>query len=98
MTSCGGCKSCAKRLADQCVSPQLIAALSIPSKEKPGAHASGRAVDVGVSRSDAYALLRLAIRMGFSGIGVQQKGNGRFLHIDDLEAKDGWPRPTIWSY
>lgn len=67
-------------------------------KSKPGAHASGRAVDVAVSRGEAYSLMRLAMRMGFSGIGVQQKGDGRFIHLDDLEAKDGWPRPTVWSY
>ena len=67
-------------------------------KTKPGAHASGRAVDVAVSRSEAYALLRLAMRMGFTGVGVQQKGDGRFIHLDDLTSKEGWPRPTIWSY
>jgi uncharacterized protein YcbK (DUF882 family) len=67
-------------------------------KTKPGAHASGRAVDIAVSRGEAYALLRLAMRMGFTGIGVQQKGDGRFIHLDDLTSKEGWPRPTIWSY
>ena len=68
------------------------------AKSKPGAHASGRAVDVAVSHNEAYILLRLAVRMGFSGIGVQQKGDGRFLHLDDLETKDGFMRPTVWSY
>ena len=63
-----------------------------------GPHTTGRAVDIAVSGSDAYALLRLAIRMGFTGVGVQQKGDKRFLHFDDLEAKDGYPRPWIWSY
>lgn len=67
-------------------------------KAKPGTHSTGRAVDIAVSRGEAYALLRLAIRMGFTGIGVQQKGEGRFLHLDDLTSQEGWPRPTIWSY
>lgn len=67
-------------------------------KSKPGTHTSGEAADIAVSRHEAYALLRLAIRMGFTGIGVQQKGDGRFLHLDACEAKEGRPRPTIWSY
>ena len=29
------------------------------------------------------------------GIGVNQKGNARFLHID---VKEDSPRPNIWSY
>lgn len=72
-------------------------------KKSLGAHTTGRAVDIGVTRGDAYSLLRLAIRMGFTGIGVQQKGEGRFLHLDDITAKEDFdgkkfPRPTIWSY
>lgn len=76
----------------------------IEAKKKTiGAHSTGRAVDIAVSRGEAYSLLRLAIRMGFTGVGVQQKGNGRFLHLDDITSKeefDGkkFPRPTIWSY
>lgn len=67
-------------------------------KSKPGAHASGRAVDILVQGSDAYALIMLAMRQGWQGIGVQQKGDGRFIHLDDLTSKEGWPRPTVWSY
>jgi len=64
-------------------------------KAKPGAHASGCACDVGVEGSDAHRLLRLALELGFTGIGVQQKGTGRFIHLDTLEEP---PRPNIWSY
>jgi zinc D-Ala-D-Ala carboxypeptidase len=67
-------------------------------KAKPGAHASGRAIDIAVSRNEAYVLMRLALKFGWQGIGVQQKGDKRFLHIDDLTEKEGWPRPTVWSY
>ena len=67
-------------------------------KAKPGAHTLGRAVDIAVQGADARELLALAIDYGFTGIGVQQKGTGRFLHFDDLTAKDGFPRSTIWSY
>lgn len=69
------------------------------SKSGPnGPHTTGKAADVAVSRGDAYQLIRLAQDMGFTGIGVQQKGDGRFLHLDLLPDAPGQPRPTVWSY
>jgi zinc D-Ala-D-Ala carboxypeptidase len=67
-------------------------------KTKPGTHASGRAVDIAIQGEDAYKLLCAALGHCFSGIGVNQKGSARFLHLDDLTREEGWPRPTIWSY
>ena len=67
-------------------------------KEKPGAHASGKAIDIAVSGADAVRLLYFALEFGFTGIGIQQKGSGRFIHLDICTADDGFPRPTIWSY
>jgi zinc D-Ala-D-Ala carboxypeptidase len=67
-------------------------------KSTPGAHASGRAVDIGVDGADALRLVSLAIKHGFTGIGVQQKGTSRFIHLDDLPNSPGRPRPHIWSY
>jgi zinc D-Ala-D-Ala carboxypeptidase len=64
-------------------------------KAAPGAHASGCAADIGIEGRDAHRLLSLAMSIGFNGIGVQQKGSGRFLHLDTLE---GPTRPTLWSY
>ena len=64
-------------------------------KPKPGAHASGCACDIGVEGADAHRLLTLALAAGFTGIGVQQKGSGRFIHLDTME---GGTRPTVWSY
>lgn len=64
-------------------------------KAAPGAHTSGCAADIGVQDTDAYRLLKLAFAMGFTGIGVQQKGGGRFIHLDTLSAP---PRPNVWSY
>jgi zinc D-Ala-D-Ala carboxypeptidase len=61
---------------------------------RTGPHTTGRAIDLAVDRSKAYAVLSTALRMGFTGIGVQQKGGGRFIHLDDLTAG----RPTVWSY
>lgn len=67
-------------------------------KVSPGSHASGRACDVVVSGSDAYQLVGLAINHGFTGVGVSQKGDVRFIHLDDLEGIWSRPRPHIWSY
>ena len=61
-------------------------------------HATGQAVDVRASRKEAYKILKIAMMMGFTGIGVKQKGEDRFLHLDDLNEVEGRPRPIIWSY
>ncbi len=65
------------------------------AKAAPGAHASGRAIDIGVSHGQAYALMHAAFKAGFTGIGVNQKGGSRFIHLDDLNSV---VRPTVWSY
>lgn len=64
-------------------------------KATPGAHASGCACDIGVEGREAYQVVRLAFKLGFTGIGVQQKGSGRFIHLDTME---GATRPALWSY
>lgn len=63
-----------------------------------GPHTTGRAADLGVSRKQAYEVLSWAFRLGFTGIGVKQTGDGRFIHLDNLPAAEGQPRPTIWGY
>lgn len=68
------------------------------AKAKPGAHASGMAADILVHGADAHRLLQLALELGFTGVGVQQKGMGRFLHLDTLPNSSDTPRPTVWSY
>lgn len=62
-----------------------------------GPHTFGRAADIAVDRGDAYRLAKLAFARGFTGIGLQQKGAGRFIHLDTLP-NAAHPRPTIWSY
>ena len=64
-------------------------------KASSGAHTTGCAADVAVQGRDAHDLLRLAFHFRFSGIGVQQKGSGRFIHLDTLVAPH---RPNVWSY
>lgn len=63
-------------------------------------HATGHAADAKVTHKQAYQVMRLAPKYGFTGIGFKQKGpvSGRFIHLDDLEEADRRPRPHIWSY
>jgi len=63
-----------------------------------GPHTTGKAADLAVSRKQAYIVLREALAMGFTGIGVDQKGESRFIHLDDLTEPSHAPRPTVWSY
>lgn len=65
-----------------------------------GPHTFGKAADIAIDRTLAYDLLKLAIELGFTGIGVNQKGKARFLHLDTLSPSEASPapRPTIWSY
>lgn len=78
-------------------------------KEKSGAHSKGKAADIAVMREDAHKLLEVVARFNdaaraagvnyFTGIGIQQKGTGRFIHLDCCTmVDDGLPRPTMWSY
>lgn len=62
-------------------------------KPTPGMHAQGRAADILVRGSDAFDLVEIAIRFGFTGFGVNQKGDSRFIHLDDSP-----DRRAIWSY
>lgn len=61
-----------------------------------GPHTTGRAVDLAVYGSLAVRVLDVALRLGFTGIGVQQKGHypSRFIHLDDLPREPTW----VWSY
>ena len=51
-----------------------------------------------IDRENAYNLLKIAFTVGFTGIGVNQKGGARFLHLDTIDNSPNRPRPTIWSY
>lgn len=64
-----------------------------------GPHTTGRAVDIRIYGAHAYELAGLAFALGFSGIGVGQKGPiaSRILHLDTLTAP-AYPRPTLWTY
>ena len=65
-----------------------------------GPHTTGKAVDIQISGEDVYHLLGLAIKLGFTGIGLSQRGahSSRFLHLDSIEPGPGRPRPFVWTY
>lgn len=67
-------------------------------KAKPGAHATGKAADLAVSGGDALGILGLALLSDIRRVGVQQKGEGRFIHLDICDEEDGFPTPALWSY
>ncbi len=63
---------------------------------RTGPHTKG-AVDVLIWGREAQALLKCALRLGWTGVGVAQNGphEARFLHLDRLETE---MRPWVWSY
>jgi zinc D-Ala-D-Ala carboxypeptidase len=68
---------------------------------KNSAHLQGCAVDVVCSGHLAYEIVKLAMELQFSGIGVKQNGvhAKRFIHIDTMPRHSiTSPRPWIWSY
>jgi len=66
------------------------------SKSRVGAHTTGCAVDIAVRGDKALKVLAVAIKHGVKRIGVNQKGKGRFIHLD--MAEEAFPSPAIWSY
>ena len=68
------------------------------SKTGPdGPHTTGRSVDCQCYGVGAIELIRIGLNIGFTGVGVSQKGlfAQRYIHLDDL---DSGMRPNIWSY
>ena len=77
-------------------------------KPHPGVHTTGLAVDLLVRGDRALHAVRVISREGYAkwlGLGVSQKGEERFIHLDfggHPLAKSLLPvpppRPTMWSY
>ena len=72
--------------------------VEVKKPKKNGAHPTGNAVDIKIAGAEAYELIGLAINMGFTGIGINQRGGSRFIHLDTIESNTLQPRPTVWSY
>ena len=62
----------------------------VSSTGASGPHTTGLAADIGLSRKNARDALS-ELSEAFSGIGINQKGDGRFIHVDMLGRR-------IWSY
>ena len=59
------------------------------AKSKPGQHSTGRAADIAVNGGyQRYRLVKEAILMGFTGIGVDKS----FVHLDERI------NPVMWAY
>jgi uncharacterized protein YcbK (DUF882 family) len=72
---------------------------AVSSTGEAGPHTTGLAVDIACSGRDAWTILRLAMASGkWTGIGVQQKSNGRYLHLDMIPDSLSHRRPWVWSY
>ena len=64
-------------------------------KAKPGEHAYGAAVDIACVGGEAtFKLVKAAIEVGFTRIGISRKNN--FVHVGI--GHDGAPPITIWTY
>ena len=64
-------------------------------KAKPGEHAYGAAVDIACVGGEAtFKLVKAAIEVGFTRIGISRKNN--FVHVG--VGYDGAPPITIWTY
>ena len=68
--------------------------VSTTKNKKNGIHTLGQASDVLISGERAMVLFEKARQIGFSGIGLSQRGphQDRFVHLDTK------PRKALWSY
>ncbi len=72
-------------------------------KAQVGTHTTGKAVDILCRGEDALKVISVAMKNGIQRIGVQQKGTGRFIHLDactqsDFPDRENFPEIAIWSY
>jgi zinc D-Ala-D-Ala carboxypeptidase len=64
-------------------------------KAEPGEHTHGAAVDIACVGGEAtYKLVKAAIEVGFTRIGISRKNN--FVHVG--VGYEGAPPITIWTY
>ena len=68
--------------------------VSTAKNKKNGVHTLGQASDILIFGPRAMVLFEKARQIGFSGIGLSQKGphKDRFVHLDTK------PRVALWSY
>lgn len=66
-------------------------------KSSPGFHTKGMAVDIACWSDKAWRIVRIAFKLGFTGIGVSQRpgSNVRFIHLDTRKSP---AQPRLYSY
>lgn len=64
---------------------------------KSPVHTMGLAMDIQCSGDLAHRVLTEAMPLGFTGVGISQRGNhsDRFIHLDSYNDE---LRPWVWSY
>lgn len=65
------------------------------TKPNPGRHTAGEAIDFAIYGAEALDFLKLALELGFKGVGCHQRQefDTRFIHLDHrLEI------PAFWTY
>ena len=65
-------------------------------KAKGGTHTLGVAADISVRGADALKLIWIALDCGIQRIGVNQKGDKRFIHLD-IGDRYGF-NVSVWTY
>ena len=64
------------------------------AKGQPGTHSKGIACDIQIGDgAQMYELLKLALALGFTGIGVGNRPGHKMLHLDIRKTT-----PVVWSY
>ena len=63
---------------------------AVSSTGETGPHTTGKAADIALEREAALNALPMLIDF-FDGIGLNQKGTGRFIHVDLLGRR-------LWTY
>ena len=94
-----------QELRDRCGFPFIVTSAARCKKHNENVggspnsyHMKGRAIDIIVLRARAYKLLKGAMELGFSGIGINlsPKAILPFIHLDDRK-RDAMI-PVVWSY
>ncbi len=91
----------AQELRDRCGFPLIVTSgYRCPDhpverqKMRPGTHSKGVAVDFALSHGQARILTKFALSASKGGVGVNQKGGGRFIHVDVDPERPG----LFWTY
>lgn len=72
---------------------------AVGSTGSAGVHTLGLAVDIAIEGKDAFNIITLARKHGFTRIGIKQHGASRYLHLDVADSRNSkFPSPTVWSY